>query len=191
MNDIQCKNILDILVTKNFNFKHLSCGLSILDRACINTTYITNTNWSWIKYLTRIEEYDVSSSVAWLHTIIHKYTTNYIYIIIINNILARSDYISFLNRIIYNYGRVYASADEDMLFIINMIGNADESILIKMIMYKNDEGNTIAHIAAMYHLDRTLRFIITHPNKTIAFEPNNNNETVRNLYITFFMLEIL
>lgn len=163
--------IRNILLEKNYNFNVLYNSYSLLDVICI----YGNCHFTAMKSLLSLESYDITSTILWIYYMIRFKRIGEL--IMLKNIVSnRPDKESFLNNIISKY--TYASADSDILLLMNLIDNEME--LNKMILYKNSEGNTIMHIACEYHLKRVIRFIAK--DKKYTFEPNLSGKTPKDLY---------
>lgn len=170
--------LIDVAEKRGYDFNISLNNEYFLDYMCISP--ITTTNQ--IKKLVGNPKCDITLSSMWLYNIIkHKDPLDIRNILCI--IVSRPDCNSFLNKIMGNY--VYGSGDEDMLLVINIILLISVPKLKSMVTYKNPQGNNVLHIASMYHYDKCIRFMCTHPNlKTlnIISEKNNDSDTPSNLY---------
>ena len=178
----QIKLLIDILIEKKYDFNCIYSGLSVLDIFLLKT-YPRQL----INSLINIVEYDHTICTLWLYVLIQKYSIEDLRSIICR-IVDRPDYKSFLNRIMGSYS--YATADADMLLIMNLINGYDPNKLIKMITFKNNRGNTLGHIATKNYLYRTIRFIFD-ILPDLKSSMNSNDKTPRDLYLEHSMLDIL
>lgn len=153
-------------------------------------SYAAN-NTEWWNAILSMDAYDITNTTLWLYTLICSHRIEDIRFTISAIIAGRSDYESFLNKIMCKYGRSYANSDTHMVLIMSILQLRNDEKLIKMILYKNNMENTVAHIAAIYHLDRTLRFIKSHPSPKIVFEANIDGNKIKDLYEKNSMLNIL
>ena len=178
--------IIKILQEKKYNFNTITNNSeSLLDMifACQKTA-----DMQIVVDIVSMEEYNPLSTTHWLHILIKSYSMGYIKIIV-NCIIMRTNYGSSLNKIMCEYAGSYATSDVDMLSIIKLMQLFDNEKLTEMIIYANDMGDTVAHIASKYHLDRTLRFIMT--DTVHLFGKNLLGYTPFDLYEEYSMNNIL
>lgn len=180
--NVQFKTIMDILIRKKYDFTKIYIGASLLDIICLSSS----CNINIIIDTMCIPNYDITVTTLWLYTLIKSLSVNHMRIII-SYILTRQDHKSFLNTIMNSY--FYASAETDILFIMNLIKSMNNTTLSEMITYKNTDGNTILHIASMHRLKKTIRFIKRIPN--LIFEKNIDGKTPYDLYIDSSVEKIL
>lgn len=178
----QSKMLIDILIKLKYDFNQIHIDVSLLDIICLSN--ITNINL--IKNIIIIPDLDITMTTLWLYTLIHSYPLNYLRSLL-SFIISRSDYKSFLNKIINSY--FYATVDADILLIMNLVWLLNNEKLIKMITYKNSDENTVLHIASMYRLKKVIRFIKLMPN--LIFEKNTNGKTPYDLYVNSSIDNIL
>lgn len=171
------KQLIDILVVKNYNFNILSlAGISLLD-----TLALYHFPYEIISLMIKNHQINLTLSSIWLHTIIKEYDTRNI-INFVQSILYRNDSDVFLNTTMKN-SQLYATFDNDMLLIMNIILHRDKDKLISMIEYVNDDGENILHIASRHHLDKVIRFIMTDKDSArCLLIKNNQNKTPYDLY---------
>ena len=165
--EIQFKTIINILIKNNYDFNKIHNGQSVLDIVCLH-------NINLIDNIVRISNYDVTSTTLWLYTLIHSHQFDKLQSVL-SIIVCRPDYKSFLNKIINSY--FYASADADILLIMNLIRSIDNEKLVELIMYKNTDGNTVLHVAAIYHFDRIIQFILLSVKINLKFDKNIDDKT--------------
>jgi hypothetical protein len=94
-----------------------------------------------------------------------------------------------LNKIINSY--FYASADADILLIMNLIRLLNNEKLVELIMYKNADSNTILHVAVIYHFDRIIQFILLSLRINLRFDKNIDDKTPAELYTENSIVHIL
>lgn len=173
----QIEKIMKIMMERKYNFNQLCNGMSLLDTVCVCKHISARNN------IMSIPECDITLTILWIYALIHDNPVRHIGSASIHIIPNRSDYESFLNKIISKYARSYATADQDIVLIMSMLQLCNNEKLIQMINYKNTEGNTVAHIAAIYHLDRVLRFIKLDPNTKYEFDKNLDGKSIKDLYM--------
>jgi len=187
----QLQKLIDIVTEKKYDFKKIHSDISLLDIICL----VNTTDINIIRTVACIKEYDVASTTLWLYTLIHSYSIDNVRYIVSAIVHCRSDYESFLNKIMSTYAWSYATADADMLLLMTLIRSLNNKKLTEklteIIMYQNDMGNTVAHIASTYHLDRLLRFIMTYPDTKFVFDKNKDGKTPKDLYLENSILNIL
>jgi hypothetical protein len=180
------KKIIDLLITKGFDFNSRMNGFCLLDKVLFCELPVDK-----ILLLLKNIDCNITTPTLWLNMLINKYNTKDLAFILIN-LIKRSDYKIFLNEIMSKYSVLYESADKDMLLIMSIILHADKDKLIDMITYVNYNGDNILHIASANHLDRTIRFIMKAKefSKPLLIK-NNDGKYPRDLYVDNDMVNLL
>jgi hypothetical protein len=169
--------LIDILIVKNYNFNILSlAGISLLD-----TLVLYHFPYEVISLFIKNQQVNLTLSLIWLFSVIKEYDSRNI-LNLVQSILYRNDSNVFLNSIMKN-SQLYATFDNDMLLIMNIILHRCKDKLISMIEYVNDDGENILHIASRHHLDKVIRFIMTDKESArCLLIKNNQNKTPYDLY---------
>lgn len=154
-NDLEIGMLFDALVPKGYNFNMVHAGFTLLDKVCIR-----KLDMSIVKYIATNKFYDVTISSIWLYSLLKNYTVQEI-ILVLFEISQRADYAMFLSRIMNQYARLYPSADDDMLLVMSFLLHRYKNELVSMMMYVDESGNNLLHIASMNRLDKVIRFIMS------------------------------
>lgn len=172
----QLSTMINLLIAKNFQFNTHS-SYSLMDHVLV-----TNKSADSIAELIKCNQIDIINSSVWLHELIHNYKTVDVEHVM-NVIRQRVDYRVFLNHMLIKYGLLYATADQDFTFLMTLFLYENQNQLADMINYVNEHGNNILHLASQYHLDRIIRFIMTHNQERYhLLIKNKEGKTPHDLY---------
>lgn len=172
----KCLQLMKILKKKKY----------IVDTPLINAMMVYCNECNHMIYnMLKNSGYDITSSTLWLNILINKYDIKWILAIVKGIILTHVDHKMIFNRIMVKYSSCYATADADMLTIMNSIKIYNMAKLLSMITYTNEKGNNLLHVAASYHLEKCMRFIIEFANENnidLLSIKNNDGKLPYNLY---------
>lgn len=172
----QLLSLMKILIAKDYQF-NLHSSYSLLDHAIA-----TNKPVEIILQLIKCKHIDITTSTFWLYQMIKNYTVINIEHVV-NKIIQREDYKLFLNHVINKYGLLYGTADQDLLYIMTLFLYEKQDQLMDMVLYVNEDGNNLLHLACQYHLDKVIRFLMTRNNdRQLLLIKNKQGKTPYDLY---------
>lgn len=172
----QLLSLIKILIAKDYQF-NLHSFYSLLDHAVA-----TNKPVEIILQLVKCKHIDITTSTFWICQMLKNYTVINIEHVV-NKILQREDYKLFLNHVINKYGLLYGTADQDLLYIMTLFLYEKQDQLMDMVLYVNEDGNNLLHLACQYHLDKVIRFLMTRNNdRQLLLIKNKQGKTPYDLY---------
>lgn len=152
---LDIERLFDVVALRGYNFNMVHAGFTLLDKACVK-----KLNISVVSCIVKNKLYDVTISSIWLYGLFRNYTTHNI-IVVLYSISKRDDYAMFLSRVMAQYARLYPTADDDMLLVMSLLLHRYKNELVNMMMYVDEFGNNLLHIASMNRLDKVIRFIMS------------------------------
>lgn len=178
--------IMKILIERGYNFNlTYRWFMSLLD------ILFSNSELPGIKLIQEIIILcDISSSTLWLNKLLN--CGNFQYIChILNDITNQYDK-NILIKTAIKYIGSYSTADNDMLILLTAMRSiCADNILRLMLGFTDDEGNTFSHLAALFHLEQTMRFLKLILKIDHTSIKNNANDTPLDLFHKGSIINIL
>lgn len=172
------KNLpISSLQKRNYNFNQVN----VYGRSMISLWYKPEFTYENIITFISIPEYDLLSDMTWFELLFTNYNISYKHHnnikCIMNCIIKREDYISFLYRFINTYLSIHI--EQDLILVCILISKLNGKKLQEMLSYVGDGGNTFIHLAAKNHYKKLLYLV----DPVIGdIKSNDAGQTPRDLY---------
>lgn len=169
-------DLIDTLNERDFDFNHKGNFNTLLINQLISSE-IFNVR-STMKLISK-PKFDVNNDYFWIHLSILK-DNDFEYLSgLLWSLLKRPDHIIFLNTLIAKYNSLPTS-EEEIIIVIRQLASISNKKIISMINYKDPNGNTVLHYAAINGYKKLIR--ILNGMFTLQIFQNNDGLTPLDLY---------
>lgn len=167
--------LIQLLEKRNYNFNKLGND---------KNTFLTQMLKSMPKMVDnfagtmKLKSFDITTESRWLYELLTNHLNNiHNYI---HYMFQREDY----NKLIFDlYKSLYIDVWGDRFIVfIKKVLVYDQKKCIECLNYKGKNGNTIIHLLAIVHDKQTLQFCVSHFQKVLIIEANNDGKTPLMLY---------
>ena len=185
-------NFIDLLQKRNYNFNINEKNNRGFFRFSMKETII---NHDLLSATLKIPTLDITMNLLWLKLLLNNSINSYSaytnFRIIIQSIDERNDFISIPNKIIdrLHYHKIFD--ESDVVKFLKMVhdafeflSKANEGYIKEIIEFKNDNNDTIIHLAAKYHYKEIMNYLLNViRDLNIKVEPNNQKKYPIDLYL--------